>query len=50
VRQEVRNRLKVFGAGGGFVFNTTHNVQARVPVENVVAMYETLREHGRYPL
>jgi hypothetical protein len=50
VRQEVRSRLKVFGAGGGFVFNTTHNVQTRVPVKNVVAMYETLREHGRYPL
>lgn len=44
VRREVRERLEIFGAGGGFVFNTTHNVQARVPVENVLAMYETVRE------
>jgi len=50
VRREVRERLKIFGSGGGFVFNTTHNVQARVPVENVLAMYETVRDAGRYPL
>ena len=48
VRREVRERLKIFGSGGGFVFNTTHNVQARVPIENVLAMYETVREFGRY--
>jgi uroporphyrinogen-III decarboxylase len=50
VREEVRERLKIFGAGGGFVFNTTHNVQARVPIANVLAMYETVRDYGRYPL
>jgi hypothetical protein len=50
VRNEVRERIKIFGRGGGFVFNTTHNVQARVPIENVLAMYETVRECGRYPL
>jgi Uroporphyrinogen decarboxylase (URO-D) len=44
VRAEVRERLNIFGAGGGFVFNTTHNVQARVPIENVLAMYETVKE------
>ncbi|HZP00411.1 MAG TPA: uroporphyrinogen decarboxylase family protein [Terriglobia bacterium] len=50
VRREVRERLRIFGKGGGFVFNTTHNVQANVPPENVVAMYETVREYGRYPM
>lgn len=50
VRREVRERLRTFGAGGGFVFNAVHNVQALVPVENVLAMYETAREYGRYPL
>jgi len=48
VRAEVRDRLTTFGAGGGYVFNTTHNVQARVPVENVLAMYETVRVGGKY--
>lgn len=48
VREEVRQRIKVFGAGGGFVFNPVHNVQARAPVENILAMYEAVREHGGY--
>jgi hypothetical protein len=38
VRAEVRHRCEVFAPGGGFVFNTIHNVQARTPVENIVAM------------
>lgn len=46
VRAQVRERVAVFGRGGGFVFNTVHNVQARVPAENLVAMYETLQECG----
>ena len=50
VRREVRERIQTFGGGGGFVFNAVHNIQALVPVENVLAMYETAREHGRYPL
>jgi hypothetical protein len=50
VRKEVAERLRIFGSPSGFVFNPTHNVQARVPIENVVAMYETVRDCGRYPL
>jgi uroporphyrinogen-III decarboxylase len=50
VRQEVCARLKIFGRSGGYVFNPTHNVQARVPVENVLAMYQAVREFGKYPL
>ena len=48
VRNEVSSRLKIFGKGGGYVFNSIHNVQARVPIANVLAMYETVRECGRY--
>jgi hypothetical protein len=48
VRAEVRERLAIFGKGGGFVFNPIHNVQASVPVENLLAMYETVRECGVY--
>lgn len=42
--------IRIFGQEGGFVFNTIHNVQALVPIENVLALYETVREYGRYPL
>ncbi|NIR51484.1 methyltransferase [candidate division KSB1 bacterium] len=50
VREEVRERIRTLGPGGGFVFNTIHNVQPKVPIENVLAMYGTLREYGRYPI
>jgi len=50
VRAQVRERIRVFGRGGGFVFNTIHNVQARVPAENLLALYEAVQEYGRYPL
>jgi len=44
VRTEVRQRLAMFSPGGGFVFNTVHNVQGNVPIANVLAMIEALRE------
>lgn len=48
VRAEVRKRLDDLMPGGGFVFATVHNVQANVPPENIVAMWEAVREFGRY--
>ena len=50
VKAEVCERIRIFGPGGGFVFNTIHNVQARVPVANLVALYEAVREYGNYPI
>ncbi|MGC9520913.1 MAG: uroporphyrinogen decarboxylase family protein [Anaerolineae bacterium] len=50
VREEVRERVRIFGPGGGFLFNTIHNVQPLSPVVNVLAMYEAVREAGRYPI
>ena len=50
VRREVNDRLRILGPGGGFVFNPIHNVQAGTPIENVVALYESVREQGKYPL
>jgi hypothetical protein len=50
VRQQVQERIRTFGPGGGFVFCAVHNIQALVPVENLLAMFETAREQGRYPL
>ena len=44
VRAEVMRRCEVFSPGGGFVFNTIHNIQALTPVENVVAMVDAIRE------
>ncbi len=50
VREMVKDRLKVFGAGGGFVFTTIHNVQAGIPIENLLALYEAVNEYRSNPL
>jgi len=44
VRTEVLKRIEIFGKDGGFVFNAVHNIQGNVPVANVVAMFEALKE------
>jgi uroporphyrinogen decarboxylase len=48
VADEVRRRVDTLGPGGGYVLAPIHNVQAGVPVENVVAMFRAAREYGAY--
>ena len=50
IRAQVRERMHIFGQGGGFVFNPIHNVQAGVPVENLLALYEAVTAFSNYPL
>ena len=47
VYDEVRERIRIFGAGGGFVFNAVHNIQPNTPVENIMAMVEAVRDSFR---
>ena len=44
VREEVLQLCDIFAKDGGFVFNTVHNIQADVPVKNLVAMIDALHE------
>jgi hypothetical protein len=46
VYREVRERIDIFGEGGGFVFNTIHNIQAPTSVENLQAMFRALKDSG----
>jgi len=48
VRAEVKRMITIFGARGGYVFNTIHNVQAKTPVQNLLAMFQAVREFGTY--
>ncbi len=50
VQREVEERIRLLAPGGGFVFNTIHNIQQNTPPENIAAAYETARRAGRYPL
>ncbi len=44
VRKQVLERCRIFSRDGGYVFNAIHNVQARTPVENIVAMLRAVHE------
>jgi hypothetical protein len=44
IRRQVLERCEIFSRGGGFVFNSVHNIQAETPVRNIVAMLDAIRE------
>ncbi len=46
VKDHVRRLIEIFAPGGGFVFNTVHNILPDVPPENIVAMYEAVAEYN----
>jgi hypothetical protein len=46
VKSHVLKECEILAPDGGFVFNTVHNIQANVPLENVVAMLEAIRGFG----
>jgi len=48
IRKEAEERVRVLGEGGGYVFAAIHNIQADVPPEKVLAVYETARTITRF--
>jgi uroporphyrinogen decarboxylase len=48
VVDEVKRRIDDLAPGGGFVFAAVHNIQAFVPPENIVALFDTALEYGWY--
>jgi hypothetical protein len=44
VKKQVLETCEIFALDGGFVFNTVHNVQANVPVENLAAMMDAIKD------
>jgi uroporphyrinogen decarboxylase len=50
VHREVQRCIRALAPGGGFILTPMHNVQPDVPAENILAMCEAARTHGRYPL
>lgn len=48
VKEEVRKRINDLAPDGGFVFTQVHNIQAGIPPENIMAMYEAVKSFGKY--
>ncbi len=47
---EVKKRIADLAPGGGYIVSPSHNIQAGMSPENIVAMYEAVQEYGAYPL
>jgi uroporphyrinogen decarboxylase len=50
VREGVKNLIKAFAPGGGYVFMPAHLLYPDVPTENIWAMLEAVKDFGKYPL
>lgn len=50
IEKEVREKIRAFAPGGGYILAPVHNVQADVPPESLVAVYRAGEAHGTYPI
>jgi uroporphyrinogen decarboxylase len=48
VKDETRRRIEDLAPGGGYVLDSVHNIQADVPPQNIMAMFEARDEYGWY--
>jgi uroporphyrinogen decarboxylase len=50
VIEEVRQRIIQLAPGGGYILAPSNHLQADVPPENVVTLFEAARQFGHYPI
>lgn len=50
VINETKLRLRTVAPGGGLILGPAHNVQLQVPIENIMAFYNTAKQYGKYPI
>jgi len=50
VEAEVMRCIQQLAPGGGFILAPSNHLQADVPPENVVALFEYARQYGKYPI
>lgn len=47
VKDQVKQRLEIFSPNGGFIFNPIHNILPDVPPENIIAMFDAIKEYNQ---
>jgi uroporphyrinogen decarboxylase len=50
VIEEVKHKIGTLAPGGGYIFSGGHNIQADVPPENIIALFDTAYKCGQYPI
>lgn len=48
VKEETKKRIDDLAPGGGFLFTAVHNIQYDVPPQNLIAMWEVVKDYGVY--
>ncbi len=43
-------RIRWLAPGGGYIFSSGHNIQANMPPQNILALFDTAKEYGKYPI
>lgn len=50
ITREAEERIRILAPGGGFVFATIHNIQADITPEKIMALFDTAKRCGNYPV
>lgn len=50
VEEGVKELIRTMAPGGGWMIAPANNIPPDVPPENILAMYDTAYEYGRYPI
>ena len=48
VEEDVRKKIEIFKKGGGYVFSQIHNIQPKVPINNILSMYKAFHKYSSY--
>ena len=48
IADDVKRNIDALAPGGGFVFNTVHNIQQDVSPESIMAMWNAWKKYGKY--
>ena len=50
VIREAKGLISVASVGGGHFIGSSSEITPITPLENVIAFYKAVRQHGRYPI
>lgn len=50
VEEEVKMRIRTLAPGGGYCCGASNSVPEYVPFDNYIAMIETVKKYGKYPI
>jgi len=48
VIEETKRRIEDLAPGGGFIFSPIHNIQPNTPPKNIIVMFNSAIEYGKY--